>query len=147
MTAYLLVALMAMPGPLLWALSTEAIVVYQVHAGLDPLGLAASAALGQVGTFLILYALGEKGLRRIRWFDERLNRLDDRARERMRRSTTGALVSGGLVGLPPVIAMAPFCGTVFYPRLRMSAIVFITRMVRFSVLTLGGQQVLAWFGL
>lgn len=147
MTAYLLMALMAMPGPLVWALNTEVILVYEVHAGGEPLLLAASAALGQVGTFLILYALGEKGLRRIAYFARRLDALTDEKRCRLRQSTTACLVAGGLLGVPPVFVMAPFCGTVVYPRLKMSGIVFLTRFTRFSVLAYGGQQVLTWFGL
>ena len=146
MIPYVLMVFMAMPGPLLWVVNTETILLVQVREGQLPVLLAACAALGQVGTFLILYALGEQALRRVPFFARQLNKWPQEKRDRLRSRTTPALVLGGLFGLPPVILMACLCSTVLYPRLKMSVVVFVTRYIRFLVVAFGGQQVLAWLG-
>ncbi len=143
---YVWMVFLAMPGPLLWAINTETILVYQVQQGLDPLLLALCAATGQVGTFLILYALGEQALMRIGFFARRIEAWPPEKRLKLRSSTTAGLVSGGLFGIPPVIVVAPFSSTVHYPRVKMCAIVFVTRLVRFTALTMGGERVLEWMG-
>lgn len=146
MLPYVLMVFMAMPGPLLWVINTETILVVQVQQGQLPVLLAACAALGQVGTFLIIYQLGEAALHRIPFFSKRLTAWPDEKRLALRSRTTPALVLGGLTGLPPVVVLACLCSSVDYPRLKMSGLVFVTRFVRFLVVALGGQQVLAWLG-
>jgi membrane protein YqaA with SNARE-associated domain len=146
MLPYVLMVFMAMPGPLLWVVNTETILVVQVQQGQLPILLAACAALGQVFTFLILYQLGEAALHRIPLFSARLHAWPEEKREKLRTRTTPALVLGGITGLPPVVVMACLCSSVAYPRVKMSVLVFLTRFLRFSVVALGGQQVLAWFG-
>lgn len=146
MLPYVLMVFMAMPGPLLWVINTETILVVQVQQGQWPVLLAACAALGQVGTFLIIYELGEAALHRIPFFSRSLTAWPDGKRNALRARTTPALVLGGITGLPPVVVLACLCSSVDYPRFKMSVLVFITRFLRFSVVALGGQQVLAWFG-
>jgi membrane protein YqaA with SNARE-associated domain len=145
MLPYVLMVFMAMPGPLLWIVNTETFVVVAVKEGHVPALLAACAALGQVGTFLVLYQLGEAALHRVPFFARQLGKWPDERRARLRERTTPALLLGGLTGLPPVVVLACLCSSVAYPRLKMSALVFVTRFARFLVVALGGRQVLGWF--
>lgn len=148
MTPYLLMALGAMPGPILWVISTEAMLIYGVLSeGRNPYGMVLAAAFGQTVTFTILYLLGEKTLVRIPAARKRLEALTTEQRLRFERGTSVALFVGSVVGFPPVFLLGPLAATVHYPLWMLWLTVMIGRCIRFSVVLAGGEQIRGLLGL
>jgi len=95
---------------------------------------------------VILHALGEQTLHRWSYLSKKLNALTDVQRERFRNSTTAGFVIGGVMGVPPVILLAPLASTLGYSRLLMAVITLAGRLIRFGVLVGAGNELRAWFG-
>ncbi len=123
---YLLTALWAVPSGVFWFINAEAMVVVQVkdHPDLAPWSIALAATIGQMvgyallylfaGFFLARFGLVRRAVARYkeRWAERRSPgaRAGD-APERAGLATCFVFASGGLVGLPPLLALFAIYGS------------------------------------
>jgi membrane protein YqaA with SNARE-associated domain len=147
MWPYALMVVFAVPGPLLWFISTEAMVVYGVtQEGRDALLFPLCGALGQCITFTGLYLVGEKALKKVAYTRRKLEALTPEKRVRFSKGTTVGLISGSITGLPPVFVLGPLAASVHYPLWKLWIIAVAGRTLRFWLLAVGFSQVRTWLG-
>ncbi|MEW5850510.1 MAG: hypothetical protein AB2A00_17120 [Myxococcota bacterium] len=145
MAAFAFMFFIAMPGPFFPAINTELILLLQVlESGQDPALMVLAASGGHMTLYLLLHAMGEKTLTRWGPMARRLAAMTTEKRERFRNGATAGLVVGSLLGVPPVVVLAPLSSSVGFPRWRLAVITLLGRIVRFGVLVSLGGEALRW---
>jgi membrane protein YqaA with SNARE-associated domain len=136
--------LVCVAGGFVWLFNAEAAAVaYGGMGRWHPALVGVTCAAGQVVSYTVLFFGGGWLLARWRQARERIERTRVRYGARLERSFLALTASGALVGLPPMTVLAAIAGgfRVRYPAL--IAIAFCLRFVRFTVLALAGNELVA----
>jgi hypothetical protein len=122
-------------GTFVWVASPEAAVaLYAAEGRGHPLVLGALAATGQMFAVGLLFAFGQVVRRRWSWFDRQCRRAAGRHAARLRRGGAISSLTGGLLGLPPLSALAVLGPGLGFQARRWLPLVFALRIVRFAVI-------------
>ena len=134
-------AAVAFVGTVFWVASPEAATALagaQHRWSLLAIGLAAAG--GQSLALTGLYFFGAQLRRRWRWFDRQCERARSRSRLGTERYATGAVVTAGLLGFPPVSVTAALLSGVAPRPLQLLLLMLLLRLVRFVALAWGGAR-------
>lgn len=130
-------------GSVFWVVSPEVLsAVYGSQLGWNPLAVGLVAATSQCTVYFLLYRGGDALARRWAFLARQIERVRVRFATHLERNYVGMLLLGGLVGLPPVIAvvtLAPGFGISFRKVLMAT---FVARTARFAALAALGEAVL-----
>ncbi len=106
--------LWAIPSGVLWIFNAEVMVVTQVESGQSPLVVATITTAGQFIGYALLFLFAERVLARLGG----VRRAVDKVRSRYPKwgdtpgwPTYSLFVTGGLVGLPPLLALFAIMGS------------------------------------
>jgi len=138
-------AAVAFIGTVFWVASPEAATALAgAQHRWSPLAIGLAAAGGQSVALVGLYFFGAQLCRRWRWFDRQCERV--RARSAVgntQRYATGAVVTAGLLGFPPVSVTATLLSGVAPRPLQLLPLMLLLRLVRFVALGWAGAR-LGW---
>jgi hypothetical protein len=136
------IAAVAFIGTVFWVASPEAATALAgAQHRWSPLTIGLAAAGGQSVALVGLYFFGSQLRRHWRWFDRQCERA--RARSALgntQRYATGAVVTAGLLGFPPVSVTATVLSGVAPRPLRLLPLMLVLRLVRFIALGWAGAR-------
>ena len=136
------IAAVAFIGTVFWVASPEAATALagaQHHW--SPLAIGFAAAGGQSVALIGLYFFGSQLRRRWRWFDRQCERARSRSPvDNTQRYATGAVVTAGLLGFPPVSVTATLLSGVAPRSLQLLPLMLVLRLVRFIALGWAGAR-------
>ena len=136
------VAAVAFIGTVFWVASPEAATALAgAQHRWSPLAIGLAAAGGQSVALVGLYFFGSQLRRRWRWFDRQCERA--RARSPLgstQRYATGAVVTAGLLGFPPVSVTATLLSGLAPRPLQLLPLMLVLRLVRFIALGWAGAR-------
>jgi hypothetical protein len=134
-------AVVAFVGTVFWVASPEAATALAGGQHLwSPLTIGLAAAGGQSLALAGLYFFGAQLRRRWRWFDRQCERARTRPRLGTERYATGAVVTAGLLGFPPVSVTAALLSGVAPRPLPLFFVMLLLRLVRFMALGWAGSR-------
>ncbi|HTB59984.1 MAG TPA: hypothetical protein VLC06_19060 [Polyangia bacterium] len=134
-------AVVAFIGTVVWVASPEAATALagaQHHW--SPLAIGLAAAGGQSLALTGLYFFGAQLRRHWRWFDRQCERVRARSPLGTERYATGAVVTAGLLGFPPVSVTATLLSGVAPRPLQLLPLMLLLRLVRFIALAWAGSH-------
>ena len=135
-------AAVAFVGTVFWVASPEAAnALAGAQHRWSPLEIGLAAAAGQSVALVGLYFFGGQLRRRWRWFDRQCARA--RARSALgntQRYATGAVVTAGLLGFPPVSVTATLLSGLAPRPLPLLPLMLLLRLVRFIALGWAGAR-------
>lgn len=107
---YLLVFIWSIPSGVFWFFNAEAMVVYQVssHPDLAPWLIALVTTIGQFIGYSALYHFGALFLRRFRFVERAVQKVQIK---QAGPGTWVVFLTGGLCGLPPLLALFTLYGS------------------------------------
>jgi membrane protein YqaA with SNARE-associated domain len=134
-------AAVAFIGTVFWVASPEAATALAgAQHRWSPLAIGLAAAGGQSVALVGLYFFGAQLRRRWRWFDRQCQRARARSALGTERYATGAVVTAGLLGFPPVSITAALLPGVAPRPLRLLPLMLLLRLVRFVALGWAGSR-------
>jgi hypothetical protein len=134
-------AAVAFIGTVFWVASPEAATALAgAQHRWSPLAIGLAAAGGQSVALVGLYFFGAQLRRRWRWFDRQCERARSRSPLGTERYATGAIVTAGLLGFPPVSVTAALLAGVAPRPLRLLPLMLLLRLVRFMALGWAGSR-------
>jgi membrane protein YqaA with SNARE-associated domain len=140
---YLLSFLLGVPSPLFLFLNAEAWTISSVLlSDAHPFGVAVCVAAGQLTGYTVCYFNGPWLLDRIPSLARRINALQV---ESYRNASYGALFVGAIVGFPPTLFFTFLRKRFNYRFVLYFGLVFVARLIRFSVLAFLPQTFAAYF--
>ena len=134
-------AAVAFIGTVFWVASPEAATALAgAQHRWSPLAIGLAAAGGQSVALVGLYFFGAQLRRRWRWFDRQCERARSLSPLGTERYATGAVVTAGLLGFPPVSVTAALLSGVAPRPLRLLPLMLLLRLVRFIALGWAGSR-------
>lgn len=134
-------AAVAFVGTIFWPASPEAAAMFAgAQHRWSPLAIGLVAASGQSVALVGLYFFGARLRRHWRWFDRQCVRVRSRSSLGTQRYATGAVVTAGLLGFPPVSVTAALLSGVAPRPLQLLPPMLLLRLVRFIVLGWAGSH-------
>ncbi len=129
-------------GTVVWVASPEAAAALAgAQHRWSALAIGLAAAGGQSVALVGLYFFGAQLRRRWRWFDRQCGRVRARSpAENTQRYATGAAVTAGLLGFPPVSVTATLLAGVAPRPLQLLPLILLLRLVRFTALGWAGAR-------
>ena len=129
-------------GTVFWLASPEAATALAgAQHRWSALTIGLAAAGGQSVALVGLYFFGAQLRRRWRWFDRQCQRARARSpAENTQRYATGAVVTAGLLGFPPVSVTATLLAGVAPRPLQLLPLMLLLRLVRFIGLGWAGAR-------
>ncbi len=138
------IAAVAFIGTVFWVASPEAATALAgAQHRWSPLAIGLAAAGGQSVALVGLYFFGRQLRRHWRWFDRQCERARSRSRspvDNTQRYATGAVVTAGLLGFPPVSVTATLLSGVAPRPLQLLPLMLVLRLVRFIALGWAGAH-------
>ena len=136
------IAAVAFIGTVFWVASPEAATALAgAQHRWSPLAIGFAAAGGQSVALLGLYFFGSQLRRHWRWFDRQCERARSRSPvDNTQRYATGAVVTAGLLGFPPVSVTATLLSGVAPRSLQLLPLMLVLRLVRFIALGWAGAR-------
>jgi hypothetical protein len=136
------IAAVAFIGTVFWVASPEAATALAgAQHRWSPLEIGLAAAAGQSVALVGLYFFGGQLRLRWRWFDRQCARARSRsALGNTQRYATGAVVTAGLLGFPPVSVTATLLSGLAPRPLRLLPLMLLLRLVRFIALGWAGAR-------
>jgi hypothetical protein len=130
------IAAVAFIGTVFWVASPEAATALAgAQHRWSPLAIGLAAAAGQSVALVSLYFFGSQLRRHWRWFDRQCERVRSRsALGNTQRYATGAVVTAGLLGFPPVSVTATLLSGLAPRALQLLPLMLVLRLVRFIAL-------------
>jgi membrane protein YqaA with SNARE-associated domain len=135
-------AAVAFIGTVFWVASPEAATALAgAQHRWSPLEIGLAAAGGQSVALVGLYFFGGQLRRRWRWFDRQCERARGRSTlGNTQRYATGAVVTAGLLGFPPVSVTATLLSGVAPRPFQLLPLMLLLRLVRFMALGWAGAR-------
>jgi hypothetical protein len=129
-------------GTFFWLASPEAATALAgAQHRWSALTIGLAAAGGQSVALVGLYFFGGQLRRRWRWFDRQCERVRARSpAENRQRYATGAVITAGLLGFPPVSVTATLLAGVAPRPLPLLPLMLLLRLVRFIALGWAGAR-------
>ena len=136
------IAAVAFIGTVFWVASPEAATALAgAQHRWSPLAIGFAAAGGQSVALVGLYFFGSQLRRHWRWFDRQCERARARSPvDNTQRYATGAVVTAGLLGFPPVSVTATLLSGVAPRSLQLLPLMLVLRLVRFIALGWAGAR-------
>ncbi len=136
------IAAVAFIGTVFWVASPEAATALAgAQHRWSPLAIGLAAAGGQSVALVSLYFFGGQLRRHWRWFDRQCQRARGRSTVGTgQRYATGAVVTAGLLGFPPVSVTATVLSGVAPRPLPLLPLMLVLRLVRFIALGWAGAR-------
>lgn len=132
-------------GAVFWVLSTEGLAMYYGALGWHPALVGLLCSIGQNANYVVLYFGGKTLIERWTWLREKVGIVEDRYHSWLRQGYLITTFIASLVGLPPVVAMVALAPG-FHIRLPvLLTVTLVGRFIRFTVLALSGEALLAWW--
>ena len=129
---------MSFVGAILWFVSTEAAAVLYGSRGWNPMWVGAVCAAGQSLMHASLYFGGERLVRRAGRLERLVARTTERFHDHLERNFLVLVAVGSLLGIPPVVALSLLAAGFGVKITHLLPVVFLGRMLRFTVLAAGG---------
>lgn len=129
-------------GTLFWPVSTEAAAVVSGSRGMSPVWVGVLCGLGQGIVHILLYLGGEGLVLRWAWLGRAVTRTRERFGGHLERNFLVLAAVGAVLGIPPVIALSLMAYGLGVRMTHHLPIVFLGRMVRFTILAAGGGALL-----
>lgn len=132
-------------GTIFWLLNAElSAAIYVTQLGYSPIVVGAVCGLGQGTTYSLLYFFGEKLAEHWKGFRVQLQKTTKRFGNRLMRTFPVFGLVGGMIGLPPAMALAALASGLGVSYRASIPAIIAGRLVRFMCIGFGAETLLPY---